>query len=56
MNDVCYEFWDSVGCDFVVNVEKWYIQTSILLFNDMVRCIFVTKSFSKRFLASYDDS
>ena len=48
MNDVCYEFWDSVGCDFVVNVEKWYIQTSILLFNDMVRWIFCYKIFFKK--------
>ena len=50
MNDVCYEFWDSVGCDFVVNVEKWYIQTSILLFNDMVRWIFLLQNlFQKGF-------
>ena len=48
MNDVCNEFWDSVGCDFVVNVEKWYIQTSILLFNDMVRWIFCYKIFFKK--------
>ena len=50
MNDVCYEFWDSVGCDFVVNVEKWYIQTSIILFYDMVRWIFLLQNlFQKGF-------